>query len=104
MTERSDAVSPAGGPAGVDAPTAAWVWPAVAATGLGPMPGSEIAEAARIVAGELPELPFLPELPDRGVGADRAGRTIALLVDIWADVVPSGWRISRRPSHSVFAG
>jgi hypothetical protein len=79
-------------------------WPAAAATGLGTMPGRDIAETLRTVVGELPELPFLPQLPDRGVGADTAGRTIALLVDIWADVVPSGWRVSRRPSRDVRRG
>ncbi len=68
------------------------------------MPGEDIVETARAVVGELPELPFLPQLPDRGVGADPAGRTIALLVDIWADVVPSGWRVSRRPSRDVRRG
>lgn len=79
-------------------------WPAVAATGLGPMPGEDIAESLRTVVGELPELPFLAQLPARGVGADQAGRAIAMLVDIWADVVPSGWRVSRRPTRDVARG
>ncbi len=74
-------------------------WPAATATALGPMPGRDIDETLRAVVGELPELPFLPQLPARGVGADLAGRAIAMLVDIWADVVPSGWRVSRRPSR-----
>ncbi|WP_029137821.1 uroporphyrinogen decarboxylase/cobalamine-independent methonine synthase family protein [Nakamurella lactea] len=72
-------------------------WPAGSATGLGPLPGTDIGEAVRAVVGELPELPFVPALPARGVGADPVGRTIALLVDIFGEVVPSGWRISRRP-------
>lgn len=79
-------------------------WPAAAATGLGPMPGQDIVETMRAVVGEVPELPFLASLPDRGVGADPAGRTIGMLVDIWADVVPSGWRVSRRPSRDVRRG
>ncbi|AZI57549.1 methionine synthase [Nakamurella antarctica] len=74
-------------------------WHLGAATGLGPMPGTDPAETARIVAGEMPELPFLAELPGRGVGADQVGRTAGLLVDIYAEVVPSGWRISRRPTR-----
>ncbi len=74
-------------------------WPIPAGTGLGPMPGSDPDESMRMVAGEMPELPFLPQLPARGVGADPVGRSIAMLVDIWADVVPSGWRTSRRPSR-----
>lgn len=76
-------------------------WPRAAATGQGPMPGGDIDESLRVSVGELPELPFLPQLPSRGVGADPAGRTIAMLVDIWADVVPSGWRVSRRPTRDV---
>lgn len=72
-----------------------------AATGLGELPGDDIAEAVRIVVGELPELPFLPQLPERGAGADLAGRTLGLLVDIFAEVVPSGWRVSRRPTRDV---
>lgn len=79
-------------------------WPSAAATGLGAMPGQDIVETLRAVVGEVPELPFLPSLPDRGVGADPAGRTIGMLVDIWADVVPSGWRVSRRPSRDVRRG
>ncbi|MEP6980661.1 MAG: methionine synthase [Nakamurella sp.] len=79
-------------------------WPVAAATGLGVMPGHDVAEVLRAVVGEVPELPFLPQLPDRGVGADAAGRTIGLLVDIWADVVPSGWRVSRRPSRDGHRG
>ncbi|WP_205843893.1 methionine synthase [Nakamurella deserti] len=79
-------------------------WPAAAATGLGAMPGHDVAESLRVIVGEVPELPFLPVLPARGVGADPVGRSIALLVDIWADVVPSGWRVSRRPSRDVRRG
>lgn len=76
-------------------------WPIAAATGLGVMPGQDVVETLRAVVGEVPELPFLPQLPERGVGADAAGRTLGLLVDIWADVVPSGWRVSRRPSRDI---
>ncbi len=72
-------------------------WTDGAATGLGPMPGTSYDEAARVIAGELPELPHLPELPARGVGADPVGRAIGLLVGLPAEVVPSGWRLSRRP-------
>lgn len=72
-------------------------WPTGAATGAGTLPGTDIGEAVRTVAGELPDLPFLPRLPDRGVGADPAGTAIGLLVDLFAEVVPSGWRLSSRP-------
>lgn len=76
-------------------------WSAGAATGIGSLPGTVPGEAAAMVAGELPTLPHLVELPDRGVGADLIGRTAGLLVDIWAEVVPSGWRISRRPGRDT---
>lgn len=76
-------------------------WQLGAATGLGPMPGTDPAEAAVMIAGELPELPFLAELPERGVGADAVGRAIGLLVDIHAEVVPSGWRITSGPTREV---
>ena len=60
----------------------AWPWPAGAATGIGSLPGTDIAEAQRVVLGELPDLPHLPELPARGPGADLIGRTAGLLVEL----------------------
>lgn len=68
-------------------------WPAGAATGIGSLPGTDAAEAARLVLGELPELPHLVELPARGPGADMVGRGAALLVDLPVEIVPSGWRL-----------
>ena len=65
------------------------------------MPGTDPAEAMRVVAGELPDFPFLPELPDRGPGADLTGRTAALLVDIPAEVTPRGWRLSERSGRDL---
>ena len=53
--------------------------PAPTSTGPGPMPGTDPREAARVVMGECHSLPFLPELPDRGPGADAIGRTLATL-------------------------
>jgi len=55
----------------------------------------------RVVAGELPDFPYLPELPDRGPGADLTGRTAALLVDMPAEVTPRGWRLAERPGRDV---
>lgn len=63
------------------------------------MPGTDPAEAVRIVLGELPDLPFLPELPARGPHGDLTGRGTALLADLHADLQPSGWRITARPSR-----
>jgi hypothetical protein len=44
----------------------------------------------------LPDLPHLPELPERGAGADMIGRTAALLVDMAVDLTPAGWRLVPR--------
>ena len=56
-------------------------------------------EAAKIIRGELgsPHLPFLAELPDRGVGSDALGRTATLLEELAVDVQPYGWRLVDRP-------
>jgi hypothetical protein len=63
------------------------------------MPGTDAREAARTVVGELPQLPHLAELPDRGAGADLIGRTAALLVDLAVELVPSGYRVTARPGR-----
>jgi methionine synthase II (cobalamin-independent) len=65
------------------------------------MPGTDPAEAMRVVAGELPDFPYLPELPDRGPGADLTGRTAALLVGIPAEVTVRGWRLSDHPGRDL---
>lgn len=69
------------------------------ATGIGSMPGTDPAEAVRVVLGELPHLPYLPELPGRGPHADLAGRSTALLVDLAVDLQPTGWRLVLRPTR-----
>ena len=65
------------------------------------MPGTNPAEAMRVVAGELPDFPHLPELPDRGPGADLTGRTATLLVEIPVEVTPRGWRLAERPGRDL---
>jgi Cobalamin-independent synthase, Catalytic domain len=65
------------------------------------MPGTNPAEAMRVVAGELPDVPYLPELPARGPGADLTGRTAALLVDVPVEVTPRGWRLAERPGRDL---
>lgn len=69
------------------------------ATGVGSLPGTDIGAAHRLVFAELPALPHLPELPARGVGADMIGRGLAFLVDLYAEVQPSGWRLADRPGR-----
>jgi hypothetical protein len=76
-------------------------WAPGAVTGLGSLPGTDPAEAAALVLGELPALPHLPELPARGPGADLLGRGAALLVDLPVELVPSGWRLTARPGRDV---
>ncbi|GAC1445369.1 MAG: methionine synthase [Mycobacteriales bacterium] len=63
------------------------------------MPGTDPAEAVRVVFGELTDVPFLPELPARGPHGDLTGRGTALLAGLHADLQPSGWRMTARPSR-----
>ena len=95
--DRPDPPQPApAGPAG-----------AVTATGIGSWPGTDVREALRVVLGELttsvPEgvvgVPYLPELPARGPGADLLGRAAHLLVDLPVDLQPQGWRLVDRPGR-----
>ena len=65
---------------------------------VGSFPGSDVWEATAIVRGELPFLPLLPELPERGPGADMIGRTMSLLARVSSEfaviTTPSGWRLA----------
>lgn len=66
----------------------------VRASGVGSLPGTEFIEAARTVIGLFDgHLPFVPELPDRGVHAGMIGRTLGL-VPMPIDIQPAGWRIA----------
>ncbi|MCB8903806.1 MULTISPECIES: methionine synthase [unclassified Streptomyces] len=71
------------------------------ATGVGSMPGGDARETAKTVTGSFEDFPYLAELPARGPGADMIGRTIGMLVDLYAHVEPSGWRISDRPGRDT---
>ncbi|MEV6533282.1 methionine synthase [Streptomyces sp. NPDC048448] len=72
-----------------------------AATGVGSMPGGDARETARTVTGSFDDFPHLPELPARGPGADMIGRTAGMLVELYARVEPSGWRIGDRPGRDT---
>src|SRR5687768_9931100 len=59
------------------------------------MPGTTDAdhvEATRLVLGELPDLPHVPEVPGRGVTAAMTGRGLAVVEGLGADLQPAGWR------------
>jgi methionine synthase II (cobalamin-independent) len=78
-----------------------FTWPTASATGVGSMPGTDPAEACRVVFGELPDLPYLPELPGRGPGADLTGRSTAFLVDVPVQTTTRGWKLAERPGRDA---
>ena len=73
------------------------------ATGIGSLPGTDVRDALRRVRDLLADdhLPYLPELPARGPGADMVGRAAGLLVDLHVDLQPSGWRFVDRPGRDA---
>lgn len=71
----------------------------VAHTGPGPFRGTDPREAARTILGECPAMPVLPELTERGPGADQVGRTAAMLAELPVDVSPRGWRLTDAPGR-----
>ena len=76
-------------------------WPDASFTGVGSWPGEDPDEAMRTLSGELPDLLHLPELPDRGGGADMIGRTGGLLVEFPVEVQPSAWRVADTPGRDL---
>jgi methionine synthase II (cobalamin-independent) len=60
------------------------------------MPGAAVMQTCRTVLGELPDLPFLPEFPERGPGAEMIGRAAALLVDMPVQTTTRGWKLADR--------
>ena len=73
-------------------------WPPGSATGTGPVGGTDPSDAVKLVLDELASFPHLPELPERGVGADHVGRTAAMLVDLHVETTAGGWRLVARQS------
>ncbi|MGW8634357.1 methionine synthase [Streptomyces sp. NPDC055793] len=71
------------------------------ATGVGSLPGDDAREAVKTATGTFEDFPFLPELPARGPGADMIGRTAGMLVELYARVEPSGWRLGDRPGRDT---
>ncbi|NUO91913.1 MAG: methionine synthase [Dermatophilaceae bacterium] len=72
------------------------------ATGIGSLPGTSVRDALAQVREILDgHLPYLPELPARGPGADMVGRTAGLLVEMPVDLQPVGWRLVDRPGRDA---
>ena len=67
------------------------------AYGLGPLPGTSLIDAADVVLSETGDLPHIPDLPARGLGADPVGRTASLLEAVSVDRGPRSWIMSDRP-------
>jgi len=63
------------------------------------MPGEDFADAFHTVLGEVGDLPFIPELPARGAGADMIGRSLAMLDGLHVDLQPAGWRLTTGESR-----
>lgn len=71
--------------------------PTGVATGVGSLPGTDIAEAIRLMLGELPEWPLLPELPGRGAESMMLPRGAGLLVDLPVQQWVGRWQLADRP-------
>lgn len=74
----------------------------MASTGVGSWPGSSVREAVTAVRDlHHDTLPYLPETPARGPGADIIGRAAGLLVELPVDLQPMGWRLVDRPGRDA---
>lgn len=82
-----------------DAVVDSWDSAPIRSSGIGSWPGTDLVEALKISFDEAPELPYLPELPGRGVGSQLIGRGIAVLSGLSADLQPAGWRLTDAPGR-----
>ncbi|HKJ12446.1 MAG TPA: methionine synthase [Ornithinimicrobium sp.] len=81
----------------------------VTVSGIGSWPGTDARTTLLTLREELTGepgdgvagMPYLPELADRGPGADMLGRTAHLLVDLPVDLQPQGWRLTSRPGRDA---
>ena len=69
------------------------------ASGIGSMPGEDVRESLQVILGEVGDLPFVPELPARGAGAEMIGRSLAVLDGLGVDLQPAGWRLTTGESR-----
>ena len=79
--------------------------PVMRATGMGSWPGTDPREAVVTVRDLLLDreigLPYLPETPGRGPGAELVGRGAGVLTDLPVELHPSGWRLTARPGRDA---
>ncbi|MCA0294002.1 MAG: methionine synthase [Actinobacteria bacterium] len=66
-------------------------------TGLGSLPGTDFAAAARMTFDKVPDLPYLPELPARGPWAGMVGRGLGLPAGLPAELSAGEWRLADAP-------
>ncbi len=66
-------------------------------TGLGSLPGTDFAAAARMTFDKVPDLPYLPELPARGPWAAMIGRGLGLPSGLPAELSAGEWRLADAP-------
>jgi len=73
------------------------------ASGIGSWPDTDVRQAVTAVRDLLSEdgLPYLPELPARGPGADIIGRGAGFLADLAVDLQPMGWRFVDRAGRDA---
>ncbi|HEX7537576.1 MAG TPA: methionine synthase [Dermatophilaceae bacterium] len=73
------------------------------ASGIGSWPDTDVRQAVSAVRDLLSEdgLPYLPELPARGPGADMIGRSAGLLAELAVDLQPMGWRFVDRAGRDA---
>ena len=73
------------------------------ASGIGSWPDTDVRLALSAVRDLLSEdgLPYLPELPARGPGADMIGRGAGLLAELAVDLQPMGWRFVDRAGRDA---
>ena len=73
------------------------------ASGIGSWPDTDVRQALSAVRDLLSEdgLPYLPELPARGPGADMIGRGAGLLAELAVDLQPMGWRFVDRAGRDA---
>lgn len=66
----------------------------VMVTGLGSLPGTDFGWALGSTFEETPDLPYLPELPQRGPWAGMVGRSVGLLAGMGAEFSAGQWRLA----------